>query len=150
MASALSQRLLPQGAERLVLNYCIAHPDLVDLAGKPVPGPRRTIEDLLQRDRGRVDSQKVDDTPGWLGLQLTWSEDGLRIDGVDDFSPARGRLRAGDNIERIDGTATATLDGHSWAVKLLSGPKGSPVWLRVTREPVAELVTVIRAARPQR
>jgi hypothetical protein len=137
-------------AERLVLNYCIAHPDLRDPQGKPLAG-FKSLTPLMQRSAGRVVSPKqTDDAPGWLGLQLTWSSSGVYVDGVDNRSPAYGRLRHGDVIERIDGTATATLDGQAWAAKLLAGPKGAPVWLRVKRDPLraAELVTVFRAARP--
>jgi hypothetical protein len=113
--------------ERLVLNYCIAHPQ-----------PRFAA--LLQRDD---DPPGVPgDAPGWLGLEVTWSNLGLRVDGVHPASPAAGKLHPGDVIDRIDGQSTAALDGAGWAMKLLSGPQGSTVFLRVSDR----LVRVMRSA----
>lgn len=114
--------------ERLVLNYCITH-----------PLPRFAA--LLQRDDHAPGVPG--DAPGWLGLQVTWSNQGLRVDGVDPASPAAGKLQPGDLIDRIDGKRTASLDGAAWAMKLLSGPQGSTVFLRVGDR----LVKVVRAAR---
>jgi PDZ domain len=136
--------------ERFVLNFCIANPSLFDLNGSPTRGGG-SITPLLQRDAGRVDSHaRHNRKPGWLGLQLTWSSAGLRVDGVESGSPAHGLLKSGDLIERIDGTSTSTLDGQAWASKMLAGPKGSPVWLRVKRgaDRVSELITIVRAERP--
>ena len=135
--------------ERLVINYCIANPQLQDRVGRLLEKDENSIEPLLQRTAGRV-AFETRDAPGWIGLQLTWSTGGIRVDGVDERSPAKGALVVGDVIERIDGTLTGTMDGQGAAIKLLSGPVGMPVWLRLARpgRACAELVVVVRAARP--
>lgn len=114
-------------SERLVLNYCIAH-----------PLPRFAA--ALQRDD--EPPGLPGDGPGWLGLQVTWSNQGLRVDGLHPASPAVGKLQPGDVIDRIDGERTAAMDGSAWAMKLLSGPQGSTVFLRVGNR----LVKVARAS----
>jgi hypothetical protein len=113
--------------ERLVLNYCIGH---------PLP----QFSALLGCDDEAAGVPT--DAPGWLGLQVTWSSSGLRVDGVHPASPAVNKLRPGDVIARIDGQPTATLDGAGWAMKLLAGPQGSTAFLRVGDR----LVKVVRGA----
>src|SRR4051812_3606747 len=88
--------------ERMLLNYCIEH-----------SLPR--FSHLLQRDD--VPPSAPQDGPGWLGLQVTWSNSGLRIDGVHAQSPAAGRLRPCDVIDWIDGYRIAAMDGAGWAMK---------------------------------
>src|SRR4029453_3865921 len=128
----------------------IANPELRGLSGMPNNNGFNSIAPLLQRDAGGVASQQNEDSPGWLGPRAPRTSGiGIHIDGVDPRSPACGRLKSGDIIERIDGTQIATLDGPSWAAKLMAGAQGTPVWLRVKRESApAELVTLIRVARP--
>jgi len=130
------------------VNFCIARPQPIDATGKAVAD---STAPLLQRDAGRVDAVFDPRGPaGWIGLDLTWTEEGMAICGIAPRSPAAGRLALNDVIVRIDGQATARAAGNVSGPSLLGGPVGAPVWLRVRRvgEAIPRLVTVVRGARP--
>jgi carboxyl-terminal processing protease len=83
-----------------------------------------------------------------IGLTVTGTKEGLRVESVFAGSPAEGAgIEAGDAIVSVDGRSIAGLDSNA-ATALIKGPEGSEVTVGV-RDPKSGKTRQVRLTRAQ-
>jgi len=83
-----------------------------------------------------------------IGLSVTGTKDGLRVEHVYKGSPAeRGGIQVGETIVAVDDRSIAGLDSNA-ATDLIKGPEGSEVTVMV-RDPRAGETRKVRLTRAQ-
>ena len=79
------------------------------------------------------ESPEARDHHGWLGITLSEGEDGVRVDGVEEGSPAeKAGLQEGDRILEMEGRKTATSRDVRRAVRNLE--PGDTMQIRIERK----------------
>jgi membrane-associated protease RseP (regulator of RpoE activity) len=93
------------------------------------------------------ESPEARDRHGWLGVTLSEDEDGVRVDGVEEGSPAeKAGLQEGDRILEMEGRRMATSRDVRRAVRDLE--PGDAMQIRIERKSKERTLTATLGERP--
>ena len=93
------------------------------------------------------ESPEARDHHGWLGITLSEGEDGVRVDGVEEGSPAeKAGLQEGDRILEMEGRKTATSRDVRRAVRNLE--PGDTMQIRIERKGKEKTLSATLEERP--
>lgn len=139
---ALFTRVIEQIRQQYVDTNRVSYQELVYSA---LRGMLQSLDPHSQFLDADMYKDMKDDTAGQfggLGIVISMKDGALTIVAPMEDTPGfRAGLLAGDRIVEIDGKSTDNLM-MSDAVKLLRGPPGTRVTLRILRSPSTELITV--------
>lgn len=133
----------------LIRSSYVEPTDLTELTYGAVRGMLQTLDPHSSFLTPELYTEMQEETQGefgGLGIEVTVKEHQLIVVTPLEDSPAyRAGIQAGDRIVAIDGEPTRELEIMQ-AVRMLRGPKGEPVRLRIQRGEAAELLsfTIVR------
>lgn len=104
----------------------------------PIDRALRTAEALMTNGSGSLT---------WLGLQSTYDAAGLRVEDVDDLSPAAGLILPGDRLISIDGQPVQDLDHLIHLIRMTE--TGESIVVTVTRDETVLVFNVVVGQVPE-